>query len=417
MTPVPSKKFQGKRIVLGVSGSIAAYKAVGLLRRLAGEGADVSIVMTEGATRFVTPLTFETLSKHPVVTDLFASGQGMPHLNLPERADAVIVAPATANFIAKCALGLADDLLSTLLLNVTCPLIIAPAMEGGMWNHPAIKGHVSTLHSRGVVVLDPEDGPLASGRMGKGRLAQEERIIEALEGVLAPQRDWAGQRLLLSAGPTQEAIDPVRFISNRSSGKMGYAIAQAACERGAAVCLVSGPTALEPPAGVEVVPVTTAEDMQKALLSRLSWSTVVIMAAAVADFRPSRQSPSKIKKAGDVWSTLALTPTEDILSLLSKQRRGQTLVGFAAETESLLAHAKAKLKQKGLDLIVGNNVLAEGSGFGSDTNSAILVSRDGDVMDLGLLSKRDLAGRILDVTLELTGRGNRPDPGHSEGRK
>jgi phosphopantothenoylcysteine decarboxylase/phosphopantothenate--cysteine ligase len=362
-------------------------------------------------------LTFETLSKHPVGSDLFAAGQGMLHLNLPERADAVIVAPATANLVAKCALGLADDLLSTLLLNVTCPLILAPAMEGGMWDHPATKGHVATLRGRGVVVLDPEDGPLASGRMGKGRLAQEERILEALDKALAPQRDWAGQRLLLSAGPTQEAIDPVRFISNRSSGKMGYAIAEAARARGASVCLVSGPTALEPPAGVEFVPVTTAEEMQKALLSRLSWSTVVVMAAAVADFRPSRQSPAKIKKAGGAWSTLDLTPTEDILALLSTQRRGQILVGFAAETESLLAHAKAKLKQKGLDLIVGNNVLAEGSGFGSDTNAAILVSRHGDVTDLGLLSKRDLAARILDAALALGSPGKRPGSSHSKGGK
>jgi phosphopantothenoylcysteine decarboxylase/phosphopantothenate--cysteine ligase len=219
--------------------------------------------------------------------------------------------------------------------------------------------------------------------------------------MLAPKRDWGGQRLLVSAGPTQEAIDPVRFISNRSSGKMGYAIARAARERGAAVCLVSGPTALEPPPGVELVSVTTAEEMQKALLSRLGWSTVVVMAAAVADFRPARESPRKIKKAEGAWQRLELSPTEDILERLAQQRQGQVLVGFAAETESVLPQAQAKLKHKGLDLIVGNNVLAEGSGFGSDTNAAILISRQGTVTDLGLLPKRELADRILDAVLAL----------------
>ncbi|MDE3035816.1 MAG: bifunctional phosphopantothenoylcysteine decarboxylase/phosphopantothenate--cysteine ligase CoaBC, partial [Nitrospirota bacterium] len=240
-------KLAGKRLVLGVTGSIAAYKAVGLLRAFMREGADVSVVLTQAAARFVTPLTFETLSKHPVATDLFAAQQDMPHLMLPERADAVIVAPATANCLAKCALGLADDLLSTLLLNVTGPLIIAPAMDGAMWHHQAVQTHVATLRSRGILVLDPDEGPLASGRVGLGRLAEDSRILAALEQALAQKLDWVGQRLLVSAGPTQEAIDPVRFISNRSSGKMGYAIAQAARARGAAVTLVSGPTALPPP--------------------------------------------------------------------------------------------------------------------------------------------------------------------------
>ncbi|MFM8551079.1 MAG: bifunctional phosphopantothenoylcysteine decarboxylase/phosphopantothenate--cysteine ligase CoaBC [Nitrospiraceae bacterium] len=394
-------KLTGKRLVLGVTGSIAAYKAVGLLRTLTREGADVSVVMTQAAARFVTPLTFETLSKHPVVTDLFADQQNMPHLTLPERADAVIVAPATANLLAKCALGLADDVLSTLLLNVTGPLIVAPAMDGAMWFHQAVQAHVATLRKRGVIVLDPEEGPLASGRIGAGRLAEETRIMAALEHALVPRQDWAGQRLLVSAGPTQEAIDPVRFISNRSSGKMGYAIAQAARERGAAVTLISGPTALIPPPGVDFVPIMTAEDMHKALLSRLGWSSVVVMAAAVADFRPARPSPRKLKKDVGDWTQLDLTPTDDILLDLSQQRHNQILVGFAAETESVTTHARAKLKRKNLDLIVGNNVAAEGSGFGSDTNAATLLTKDGRVTELGLLPKQELAHRILDTVLAL----------------
>ena len=406
-------KLTGKRLVLGVTGSIAAYKAVGLVRTLLREGADVSVVMTQAAGRFVTPLTFETLSKHPVATDLFAAQQDMPHLTLPERADAVIVAPATANLLAKCALGLADDLLSTMLLNVTCPLIVAPAMDGGMWHHQAVQAHVATLRARGVTVLDPEEGPLASGRIGPGRLAEESRIMAALEQALAPRQDWAGQRLLVSAGPTQEAIDPVLFISNRSSGKMGYAVALAARERGAAVSLVSGPTTLTAPPGVDLIHVVTAEEMQKALLARLSWSTVVVMAAAVADFRPLRPSSAKLKKDGGYWKKLDLAPTDDILHQLSQQRRDQVLVGFAAETESVLAHATAKLKRKGLDLIVGNNVAAEGSGFGSDTNAATLIDRNGQVRELGLLPKRELADHILDAVLTLL--RPRRKPGSAKG--
>ncbi|TPW10183.1 MAG: phosphopantothenoylcysteine decarboxylase / phosphopantothenate--cysteine ligase, partial [bacterium] len=274
----------------------------------------------------------------------------------------------------------------------------------------AVQTHVATLRARGVTVLDPEEGPLASGRIGPGRLAEESRIMAALEQALAPRQDWAGQRLLVSAGPTQEAIDPVRFISNRSSGKMGYAVAQAARERGAAVSLVSGPTTLTAPPGVDLIQVVTAEEMQKALLARLAWSTVVVMAAAVADFRPLRPSSAKLKKDGGYWKKLDLAPTDDILHQLSQQRRDQVLVGFAAETESVLAHATAKLKRKGLDLIVGNNVAAEGSGFGSDTNAATLIDRNGQVRELGLLPKRELADHILDAVLPLLRPRRKPGP-------
>jgi phosphopantothenoylcysteine decarboxylase/phosphopantothenate--cysteine ligase len=394
-------RFLGKRIVLGVSGSIAAYKAVGLLRRLTEEGADVSVVMTEAATRFIRPLTFEILSRHPVATDLFESRQEMLHLTLPEQADAVVIAPATANQLAKYALGLADDLLSTLVLNVSCPLILAPAMDGDMWDHPAVKAHRDVLHRRGATILDPEEGPLASGRIGKGRLPDDGVILSAIEQRLLPRRDWAGQRVLVSAGPTQEAIDPVRFISNRSSGKMGYALARAARERGAEVTLVSGPTALPIPPGVELLPVCTAEEMEKALNSRFAWSTVLVMAAAVADFRPKYFTSKKIKKSSGSLERLELEPTTDILEQLAKRRTSQILVGFAAETGPVLPNAIDKLRHKGLDLVVGNNVAAEGAGFGSDTNEAVLVDRTGRVTELGLLPKRLLADRILDAVLAL----------------
>jgi phosphopantothenoylcysteine decarboxylase/phosphopantothenate--cysteine ligase len=407
------QKFLGARIVLGVSGSIAAYKAVGLLRSLIQEGAHVSVVMTEAASRFVSPLTFEVLSRNPVSINTFAAREEMTHLSLPEQAQAIVVAPATANQLAKYATGLADDLLSTMALTASCPFIVAPAMDGGMWDHPAVQANVATLRRRGVIVLEPEDGPLASGKVGKGRLTEEEVILAALEAALAPRRDLVGQRILISAGPTQEAIDPVRFISNRSSGKMGYALAQAARERGAQVVLVTGPTALSIPAGVEIQYVSTAEDMTKAMQSRLSWSTVVIMAAAVADFRVVRPSAKKIKKGGTAWQHLDLEPTDDILTLLSQQRSpSQTIVGFAAETEAVAEHAAQKLKYKGLDLVVGNNVAEAGSGFGSDTSAAILIDREGRTTAIPVMAKRELADKILDHVKLLHGHHKQSLPEH-----
>ncbi|MDP1948813.1 MAG: bifunctional phosphopantothenoylcysteine decarboxylase/phosphopantothenate--cysteine ligase CoaBC [Nitrospirota bacterium] len=391
----------GKRIVLGVTGSIAAYKAVLLLRTLLREGAVVHVVMTKSATKFVTPLTFEVLSGHPVSTEVFEAHQEMKHLSLPEQADAIIIAPATANSLAKIALGLGDDLLSTMLLTAQCPLIVAPAMDGGMWTHPSVTEHVRTLRARGTMVLDPEEGPLASGRIGHGRLAEESKILEALQTALAPLRDWQGHRILVSAGPTQEPIDPVRFISNRSSGKMGYAIAEAAQARGAQVVLVTGPTALPLPKGVEVVSVATAEEMTQALSRRLAWSSAVIMAAAVADFRPKHPASQKMKKQGLTDQTLALERTTDILASLSAQRTTQLIVGFAAETCDLIAHAKDKLTAKGLDLIVANDVTIAGAGFGSEQNAATLIDREGAVTELPLMPKRALADAILNRAHEL----------------
>ncbi|HSL03672.1 MAG TPA: bifunctional phosphopantothenoylcysteine decarboxylase/phosphopantothenate--cysteine ligase CoaBC [Nitrospiraceae bacterium] len=391
----------GKQIVLGVTGSIAAYKAVALLRTLLREGAAVHVVMTQSATKFVTPLTFEVLSGHPVSTHIFEAHQEMKHLSLPAQADAIIIAPATANCLAKAALGLGDDLLSTMLLTAQCPLIVAPAMDGGMWSHPSVLEHVRMLRARGTIVVEPEIGPLASGQIGQGRLAEEDRILEVLQAALAPQRDWQGQRVLVSAGPTQEPIDPVRFISNRSSGKMGYAVAEAAQARGAKVVLVTGPTALPIPRGVEVVSVATAEEMLKALSARLAWSTTLIMAAAVADFRPMSPASKKIKKEEGAGQTLELEPTTDILASLSSQRTTQLLVGFAAETHDLIAHAKDKLKTKGLDLIVANDVTIEGAGFGSDQNAATLIDRQETITELPLMPKRALADAILNRAYEL----------------
>lgn len=393
--------LRGRRLVLGVTGSIAAYKAVGLLRSMTAEGARVSVVMTQAATRFVSPLTFEVLSGGQVTTDLFEAHEEMKHLTVPAEADAIIVAPATANFLAKAAIGLADDVLSTMLLTTRCPLILAPAMDGDMWTHPTVMEHVRMLRARGVSVLDPEDGPLASGRIAQGRLAAEAAILEAIRHAVVPSLDWQGERVLVSAGPTQEAIDPVRFISNRSSGKMGYAIAEAARDRGASVVLVSGPTGLAPLPGIETVPVTTACEMADALSRHFDWATVVIMAAAVADFRPKDQAVQKIKKRQQATLSLQLEPAQDILAMLSAQRTSQILVGFAAETEHLEAHAKEKLVGKGLDLIVANDVTKEGSGFGSDHNAVVMLSRAGLRKELPLMTKRRIADEILTAVSDI----------------
>lgn len=406
----------GKRIVLGVTGSIAAYKAVALLRTLLHEGADVHVVMTQSATKFVAPLTFEVLSGHPVSTDLFEAHQEMKHLSLPEQADVIVIAPATANCLAKVALGLADDLLSTMVLTAQCPLIVAPAMDGDMWAHPTVREHVAALQARGTTMVNPEIGPLASGRIGQGRLAEEATILEAIQGALVPQRDWQGHHVLVSAGPTQEPIDPVRFISNRSSGKMGYAVAEAARARGARVVLVTGPTALPTPRGIEVTPVATAEEMLQALSVRLPWSTTVIMAAAVADFRPTHPALQKLKKQGQTGRTLDLERTTDILAALSAQRTTQFMVGFAAETGDPIANAKNKLAAKGLDLIVANDVTKEGAGFGSDQNAATLIDRQGTITELPLMPKRALADAILDRAQELlrtrqSSRASKPTAG------
>jgi len=391
----------GKRLALGVTGSIAAYKAVGLLRAFTREGATVSVVMTQAATKFVTPLTFEVLSRRKVATDLFEFHEEMAHLAVPGQAHGIIVAPATANFLAKAALGLADDLLSTMLLNARCPVIVAPAMDGDMWTHPMVVQHVQALRARGVVVLDPEVGPLASGHIAQGRFPEEQKILDAVHAALAPQRDWCGQRVLVSAGPTQEPIDPVRFISNRSSGKMGYAIATAARDRGAEVVLVTGPSSLMHPLGVTTVAVNTASEMADALCRHFPSSTVLFMAAAVADFRAKMPAGQKLKKQGKSEITLELEAIPDILAMLSARRTSQIVVGFAAETDQVLSHAKDKLRGKGLDLIVANDVTQPGGGFGSDDNAVVILSAAGGQKVLSLMPKRRLADEILTAVHDL----------------
>ncbi len=394
--------LMGKRIVLAVTGSIAAYKAVGLLRLLTQKGITVHVVMTESATRFVTPLTFEVLSGAPVVHDLFSGHQDMKHLSLTEQADLFLVAPCTANTLAKLAVGLADNVLGTMALTLKCPMIICPAMDGDMWSHATVQGHVETLRSRGVVIVEPEIGELASGQWGQGRLASEETIWTAIQRIFQTRNDWAGERVLVSAGPTQEPIDPVRFISNGSSGKMGYALAETAAARGADVVLVSGPTQLDCPPGVTRVPVVTADEMLQAMIARFDWASTLIMAAAVGDFRSKESHRHKVKK--DQWKgeSLPLERTPDILLALSAQRTHQRLIGFAAETESMIENGQAKLTAKNLDMLIVNQVGGSESAFGRDDNAVILLTPDTSPVHLPRMPKRLLAGELLDHIAKLS---------------
>ncbi len=395
-------QLAGKRVVLAVTGSIAAYKAIGLLRLFCQQGATVHVVMTESATRFVAPLTFEVLSGSPVTSDLFAGHHDMKHLSLTEQTDAMLVAPCTANTLAKLALGLADNVLGTMALTLQCPMVICPAMDGEMWSHPTVQGHVKTLQSRGAIIVEPENGELASGQWGQGRLAAEETILATVQQVLQPRRDLLGARVLISAGPTREPIDPVRFLSNGSSGKMGYAMAEAAAARGAEVFLVSGPTQLECPQGVTQVPVVTADEMLQALTARFDWATTLIMAAAVGDFRAKESHSHKMKK--DQWNgeALPLERTPDILLALSAQRTHQRMIGFAAETDHLIEHAQAKLKNKQLDMIVANQVGGEDSAFGNDSNEVIVLTPNTVPYTIPRMPKRQLADVLLDCVKTLS---------------
>ena len=398
-------RLEGRELILGVSGSIAAYKAVLLLRELTRLGGSVTVCLTEHARAFVGALTFRTLSGRPVLTDLFdpQSADAVEHVALAERASAMVVAPATANVIAKAAQGLADDFLSTLLLAARCPVLMAPAMDGGMWEHPAVAANVATLRARGITVMEPDSGPLASGLSGRGRLPEPDAIIAALGSMLAPTQDLTGEQVLVTAGPTREPIDPVRYISNRSSGKMGYNIAAAALRRGAAVTLVSGPTILPPPAAATFVPVHTAEEMREAVLRHLSGTTIVIKAAAVADYRVRRPSETKIKGKRDL--TLELTPNPDILAEVAAGRSGAFVVGFAAETNDVAANARAKLEAKGIDLLVANDVSQAGIGFDADDNEVLLIDRWGGTRALPRMAKSAVADAILSEILALRRAG------------
>jgi phosphopantothenoylcysteine decarboxylase / phosphopantothenate---cysteine ligase len=393
--------LDGRELLLGVTGSVAAYKAVYLLRELTRLGASVTVCLSEHAREFVGPLTFRTLSGRPVLSNLFdpQSADAVEHVALAERAHAVVVAPATANVLAKAAHGIADDFLTTLLLAARAPVLMVPAMDGGMWDHPAVVANVATLRGRGVTVLEPDSGALASGQSGKGRLPEVDDIVEALHRLLAPARDLAGDHVLVTAGPTREPIDPVRYISNRSSGKMGYRLATAALRRGARVTLVSGPTALTPPAGAVFVPVQTAEEMREAVLQHLDRATIVIKAAAVGDYRVKRASTVKLKGKHD--QTLELTTNPDILAEVAARRTTAFVVGFAAETHDVVEHARAKLESKRIDLLVANDVSQAGIGFDADENEVLLLDRWGGARGLPRMSKAEVADAILSHVVAL----------------
>ncbi len=399
-----AEKVKPKTVVLGVSGGIACYKAVELVRLLVRHGFTVQVIMTRGATEFVTPLTFQTLSGRSVATGTFSLTQEseIGHINLADQADLFVIAPATANVIGKIAAGIADDLLTTVVMVTQAPVLIAPSMNIHMYENPILQENIHKLKGLGYHFMEPAEGYLACGYEGKGRLPEPQDIVEEIQR-LFKKKDLAGERLLITAGPNHEPLDPVRYISNRSSGKMGYALARQAVRRGAEVTLISGPTSLTPPAGVRLILVLTAADMRQAVLKEFPSATSVLMAAAVADYHPEKFTAKKIKR-GEASIQLKLTPNPDILGELGMRKRGQILIGFAAETEALVANAKIKLRKKNLDLIVANNVTEEGSGFDGDTNVATILDRKGTVHPLPLMSKDDLADRIYDYLLTLKGK-------------
>jgi phosphopantothenoylcysteine decarboxylase/phosphopantothenate--cysteine ligase len=396
------------RITLGVTGGIAAYKSAELLRRLQDEGHSIQVVMTRAAREFITPLTFAALSGQRVITDLFSNepgGEGsldsaIDHIAVAQRTDLLLVAPATADTLAKFARGVADDFLSTLYLASTAPVVVAPAMNVNMWNHAATQENVATLRARGVHVVEPSEGYLACGMTGSGRLAEQEEILKAVRQALQAEQDLAGETILVTAGPTCEDLDPVRYLTNRSSGKMGYAVAAAAAKRGAKVLLVSGPTSLETPQGVERVDVRSAQQMQHAVQARFVGCTIAIFAAAVADYRPADKSGQKIKRMNEEL-TLHLEPNPDILASVAREKGERLVVGFAAETENVAENARKKLTQKNADMIVANDVTAKGAGFDLDTNVVTLFSRDDRDLPLPQLTKTEVAERILDEVLRL----------------
>jgi phosphopantothenoylcysteine decarboxylase/phosphopantothenate--cysteine ligase len=400
------------RVTVGVSGGIAAYKAAELVRAFQRRTVEVHVVMTESATRFIQPLTFSALTGHKVITSLWdenetaedQSDSSIEHIGEAQWTEALVVAPATANILAKFAHGISDDFLTTMYLATTAPVTVAPAMNVNMWQHQATQANLDILRQRGVRVIEPGTGGLACGMVGTGRMAEPEAIAEVVFNSLGRRRDLAGETVLVTAGGTREALDPVRYLGNRSSGKMGYALADAAQSRGAKVILISGPSALHPPARCEVVRVTTADEMRKAVLDRMGEATMVIKAAAVADYRPVNVSEQKLKRTGPM--TLELAPTEDILAEVTRQRRpGQLIVGFAAETESLMENGRAKLLRKGADAIVVNDVSGEGVGIDSDRNAATFMTTSTSI-ELPEMPKRKLADRILDEIAAL----RRPRP-------
>ncbi len=393
------------KVALGVSGGIAAYKAAEIVRLLGDRGIRVQVIMTKAAEEFIRPLTFAALSGERVITDMFARGNepsnidsAIEHIQVARSIDALLVAPATADVLGKFAHGIANDFLTTLYLATTAPVVVAPAMNLNMWSHPATQANLDVLKKRGVRVVEPGTGYLACGMMGPGRLAENQAIVDATLEALGASQDLAGETVLITAGPTREKIDPVRYLSNRSSGRMGYAMAEAALRRGARVLLVSGPTMLTPPGAAEVVAVESAEEMRRAVLERLPQATIVIKTAAVADYRPKSVQPQKIKRSGEL--ALELEPTADILAEVARQKGSRIVIGFAAETENVREHARKKLRSKSLDAIVVNDVSREGIGFDSERNAVTILTED-EAIDVPENSKWEIAHRVLDQVVRL----------------
>jgi phosphopantothenoylcysteine decarboxylase/phosphopantothenate--cysteine ligase len=401
------------KVALGVTGGIAAYKAAEIVRLLQDRGIRVQVIMTLAAQEFVRPLTFAALSGEKVITGMFAAGEehaanidsAIEHIAVAQSIDALVVAPATADVLAHFAQGIASDFLTTLYLATTAPVVVAPAMNVNMWNHPATRANLEILRGRGVKIVDPGSGYLACGMTGSGRLAENEAIVAAVLEALGASQDLAGETVLITAGPTREKIDPARYLTNRSSGRMGYAIAEAALRRGARVLLVSGPTALTPPGAAEVTRVESAEQMRDAVLNLLPQASIVIKSAAVSDYRAKAVSGQKIKRKGPI--TLELEPTADILKEVAARKKSQIVVGFAAETENVLENARQKLAAKQLDAIVVNDVSREGIGFDSDRNEVTIISQD-EVVEVPETTKWEVAQRVLDQVVRLRQRRNSP---------
>ncbi len=400
------------KVALGVSGGIAAYKAAEIVRLLQERGIRIQVIMTRAAQEFVRPLTFAALSGEKVITDMFATGEGNPnaqpnidsaveHIAVAQSIDALLVAPATADVLAKFAQGMATDFLTTLYLATTAPVVVAPAMNVNMWNHAATQANLETLRKRGVRIVEPGEGYLACGMTGPGRLAENQAIVAALMEALGASQDLARETVLITAGPTREKVDPVRYLTNRSSGRMGYALAEAASRRGARVLLVSGPTALTPPGAAELTQVESAEQMRQAVLKLLPEATVVIKTAAVSDYRPKSAASQKIKRSGPM--SLELEPTVDILAEIARHKNSQIVVGFAAETQNALENARKKLASKSLDAIVVNDVSREGVGFDSDRNAVTIITYD-SVVEVPETTKWEVAQRVLDEVVRLRQR-------------
>ena len=396
------------RITLGISGGIAAYKAAEVLRLLQERGIHVQVVMTQAAQEFVRPLTFAALSGEKVITGMFGAEAGdsnidsaIEHIAVAQAIDALVVVPATADILAKFAQGIANDFLSTLYLATAAPVVVAPAMNVNMWNHPATQANLEILRQRGVRIVEPDSGYLACGMVGAGRLAANEAIVAAVMQALGAAQDLAGETILVTAGPTREKIDPVRYLTNRSSGRMGYAMAEAALRRGAHVLLVSGPTNIRPPEAAALTRVETAEEMRQAVLERLPQATIVIKTAAVADYRPKTVAEQKIKRSGP--TSLELEPTTDILAELAARKTHQLVIGFAAETTDVLENARKKLQKKSLDAIVVNDVSQEGIGFDSERNAVTILTED-EVLEVPETTKWEVAQRVLDVVVKLRRR-------------